>query len=116
LLRLLYPVSRRSLPQQLFLFMLQPEDVLLILVQPFHVFCLFSDFTVFIIFNLLAILVELDLFDVTFWCFLSPSGCCSTVRLWLWHRWFRCHRCTALCNRIRCCNDGCNRGWFHSIR
>jgi hypothetical protein len=57
---------RRCLPQQLFLFVLQPENVLLILVQPFQVFHLLGDLVVFIFFDLLAILVKLDLFDIAF--------------------------------------------------
>jgi hypothetical protein len=45
---------------------LQPENVLLILVQPFQVFHLLGDLAVFIFFDLLVVLVKLDLFDVAF--------------------------------------------------
>jgi len=55
-----------GLPEQLLLLVLEFEDVLMVLIQRLQVSCLLSDLTIFIFFDLIAILVSLDFLDVTF--------------------------------------------------
>jgi hypothetical protein len=70
-LYLLCPILSGYLPQQLLLLMLQPKDVLLILVQLFQIFCLLSDFTIFVFFRyFISILIELHFLNQSFGCLL----------------------------------------------
>jgi hypothetical protein len=56
-LRLLSSVAGGGLPEQLLLFALEPEDVMLVLTQFLQVSCLFGDLAIFVFWDLVAILV-----------------------------------------------------------
>ena len=66
-------VTSSSLPEQLLLLVLESEDVLLVLIQRLQVSSLLSDLAILIFFDLIAILVDLDFFDITLQRLLSPS-------------------------------------------
>ena len=66
-------VTGSGLPEQQLLLILESRDVLLVLIQGLQVSCLLNDLAIFIFFDLIAILVDLDFFDVDFYRLLSPS-------------------------------------------
>ena len=55
-----------SLPKQLLLLVLESKDVLLVLIQCHQVSGLPSDLTIFIFFELIIVLVDLDFLDIAF--------------------------------------------------
>jgi hypothetical protein len=95
---LLGSIVGSGLPEQLLLLILKLEDVQLVLVLIL---------AVFIFFDLVVILVKIDLFDVTLRCFLSPSRRCGAIRLWLRRGWFR-----SRCRIISRSYLRCSRRWL----
>ena len=82
-MRLFGSVMGSGLPEQLLLLILESKDVLLVLIQRLQVSSLLGDLAVFIFFDLIAVLVDFDFFDVAFRRLLSPSGRCGIVHLQL---------------------------------
>jgi len=68
-----------GLPKQLLLLVLESDDVLLVLIQRLQISCLLSDFAIFILFDLVAVLVDFDILGVAFWHLLLPSMHCGIV-------------------------------------